>query len=129
MILSHIDGWDHLANFLFLLSVKPHIHPESFLKILFIHETHTHRGREIDRGRSGVLGGSLMRDLIPGPESRLELKADVQPLSHPGGHPPHPESYSSFVLFQNIRQSIEDLEMGLLTILVFPLILNSLFLI
>ena len=41
-------------------------------------------GRDIDRGRSRLLTGSLMWDLIPEPGSRPEPKADAQPLSHPG---------------------------------------------
>ena len=36
-------------------------------KILFIYEKHRERGRGIDRGRSRLLAGSLMRDSIPGP--------------------------------------------------------------
>ena len=39
----------------------------SFLKILFMHETHTHRGRDTGRGRSRLLAGSLMRASNPGP--------------------------------------------------------------
>ena len=42
----------------------------------------TERGR--DRGRSRVLSGSPMWDLIPGLGSRPEPKADTQLLSHPG---------------------------------------------
>ena len=38
-----------------------------FFKILFIHERHTQRGRDIDRGRSRLLTGNLMWDSIPGP--------------------------------------------------------------
>ena len=40
----------------------------------------TERGRDIDRGRSRLLAGSLMWDSISGPEP----KADVQPPSYPG---------------------------------------------
>ena len=41
-----------------------------FLKILylFIHETHTHRGRDTGRGRSRLHAGSPMWDSIPGPQ-------------------------------------------------------------
>ena len=42
----------------------------------------TERGRDTDRGRSRLLTGSPMRDLIPG--SLSEPKADAPPLSHPG---------------------------------------------
>ena len=38
-----------------------------FFKILFIHERHTERGRDIGRGSSRLLTGSLMWDLIPDP--------------------------------------------------------------
>ena len=42
------------------------------------------RVRDIGRGRSRLLEGSLM-GLDPGtPRPHLELKADSQPLSHPG---------------------------------------------
>ena len=44
----------------------------------------TERGRDIGRGRSRLHPGSLMRDLILGLGSGPELKADAQPLSHPG---------------------------------------------
>ena len=44
----------------------------------------TERGRDIDRGKSRLPTGSPMWDLIPGPGSRPEQKADAQPLSHPG---------------------------------------------
>ena len=37
-----------------------------FLKILFIHESHGERGRDIDRGKSRLHAGSLIQDLIPG---------------------------------------------------------------
>ena len=37
------------------------------IKILFIHERRSERGRDIGRGRSRLPMGSLMRDLIPGP--------------------------------------------------------------
>ena len=40
--------------------------------------------RDIGRGRSRLLEGSLMWDLTSGSGSRPELKADTQPLSHPG---------------------------------------------
>ena len=38
-----------------------------FKKILFIHETHTMRGRDIGRGKNRLPLGSLMPDSIPGP--------------------------------------------------------------
>ena len=44
----------------------------------------TERGRDIDRGRSRLLTGSLMWDMIPGPGSHPEPKTDAQQLSHPG---------------------------------------------
>ena len=44
----------------------------------------TERGRAIGRGRSRLLTGSPMWDLIPGPGSHPEPKADTPPLSHPG---------------------------------------------
>ena len=40
---------------------------KKFFKNLFIHERHTGRGREIDRGRSRLHAGSPMWDLITGP--------------------------------------------------------------
>ena len=62
---------------------------------LFMRNTHTHtqretetekeRDRDTGRGRSRLHAGSPMWDLIPKPGSRPELKADAQPLSHPGG--------------------------------------------
>ena len=48
---------------------------------LFMRDTDT--GRDIGRGRSRVLAGNLMWDLIPGPQNHDEPKADTQPLSHP----------------------------------------------
>ena len=51
-----------------------------FFKILFIYlwETHTHRGRDIGRGRSRLLAGSPMWDLVPGPSgSLLESKSET----------------------------------------------------
>ena len=42
------------------------------------------RGRDTDRGRSRLLTGILMWDLIPGPRNQAEPKADAHPLSHPG---------------------------------------------
>ena len=35
---------------------------------VFIHEGHTERGRDIRRGRSRFSAGSVMRDLMPGPQ-------------------------------------------------------------
>ena len=43
------------------------------------------RVRDIGRGRSRLHAGNPMWDSIPGhPGSRPGLKADAQPLSHPG---------------------------------------------
>ena len=44
-------------------------------------DTHTERGRDTGRGRSGLHAGSSMQDLIPGPQDH-ELEADAQLLSH-----------------------------------------------
>ena len=44
----------------------------------------TERARDIGRGRSRLLAGSLMWDWIPKLGSCPELKADGQPLNHPG---------------------------------------------
>ena len=57
----------------------------SFFKILlFIHERHKERGRDIGRSRSRLFAGSIMWDSISGPSrSQPELKVDAQPLSHP----------------------------------------------
>ena len=41
-----------------------------------------HRGGDIGKGRSRLPAGSPMQDSIPG--SCPELKANAQPLSHPG---------------------------------------------
>ena len=41
---------------------------KDFFKILFIHERHTERGRDIGRGRSRLPVGSPMPDLIPEPQ-------------------------------------------------------------
>ena len=55
-----------------------------FKKILFIHERHREvRGRDIGGGRSRLSAGSPMPHSIPEPGSRLEPKADAQPLSRP----------------------------------------------
>ena len=52
---------------------------------LFTHERHRERGRDISRGRSRLPVGSSMWGLDPRtPGSCPELKADTQPLSHPG---------------------------------------------
>ena len=40
--------------------------------------------RDTGRGRSRLLTRSQMWDSIPDPGSPPELKADAQPLSHPG---------------------------------------------
>ena len=54
-----------------------------FLRILFIHERHTQRGRDIGRGRSKLHAGSQRE--TPGiPGSHTGLKAGTKPLSHPG---------------------------------------------
>ena len=43
------------------------------------------RDREIGRGKSRVLAGSLMQDSIPGlQDHNPEPKVDTQPLGHPG---------------------------------------------
>ena len=42
------------------------------------------RDRDIDRGRSRLLTGSPMWDLILGPGTCPDQKADAQSLSHPG---------------------------------------------
>ena len=55
-----------------------------YLKILFIHDRHTERGRDTGRGKSRLLTRSPVQDSTPGPGSRPEPKADAQPLSHPG---------------------------------------------
>ena len=57
-----------------------------FFKDLFVclFVCDTERSRDIDRGRSRLLAGSLMWDLIPGLGSHPEPKADIQLLSHPG---------------------------------------------
>ena len=58
-----------------------------FFEILFIHERHTEKGRDIGRGRSRLPAASQMWDSIPGlptPETQPETKADSPPLSHPG---------------------------------------------
>ena len=44
---------------------------------LFMKDTHTHRGRDTGRGRSRLLEGSLMWDLIPGQGSCPGPKADA----------------------------------------------------
>ena len=52
---------------------------------LFIHEIHTERGRDTGRERSRLLAGSPMQDSKPELQDHApELKADTQPLSHPG---------------------------------------------
>ena len=66
--------------------------PYHFLKrfYLLIHQRHTERGRDTDRGRGRLPARSLTWDWILGPGSRPEPKADAQWLSHsgiPGG--PH----------------------------------------
>ena len=52
---------------------------------LFIPERHKERGRDIGRRRSRLPAESPMQGLIPKPPGKWsELKADAQPLSHPG---------------------------------------------
>ena len=62
------------------------LHLSFFLRFyLFINERHTEkeeRGRDIGRGRSRLLAGSPMWDLMPDPWP--ESKAGTQPLSHLG---------------------------------------------
>ena len=53
-------------NFFFSLAALFFFQLYFFLKILFIHERRTERGRDIDRGRSRLLTGSPMWDSIPG---------------------------------------------------------------
>ena len=56
-----------------------------FLIKKIIHERHRERGRDIGRGRSKLLMGTLMWDLISGPwDHNLSQRPDAQPLSHPG---------------------------------------------
>ena len=51
-----------------------------FFKILFIHERHTERGRDIGRGRSRPLAGSLMWNSILGPQDHT--LSQRQTLNH-----------------------------------------------
>ena len=52
---------------------------------LFIRDRERERGRDTDRGRSRLHSGSPMWDSIPGLQDHaLGVKADTQPLSHPG---------------------------------------------
>ena len=44
----------------------------------------TERGRGLGRGRSRLPLGSLMWDLIPGPQDHNLSQRHTQPLSHPG---------------------------------------------
>ena len=57
----------------------------SFFKkdFIYLFMSDTERGSNIDRGRSRVPMGSLVRDTIPGSWQDPKLKADAQPLSHP----------------------------------------------
>ena len=63
-----------------------------FFKILFIYSLETHRERGRDTGREKQAPcGKPNTGLDPkSPGSRPELKADAQPLSHPGA--PYPKS-------------------------------------
>ena len=54
-------GW--ILLFIFIMWIA-----STFFKILFIHERHTERGRDIGRGRSTLSAGSPKRYLIPGPQ-------------------------------------------------------------
>ena len=55
-----------------------------FKKILFIHETHTERQRQAE-GKAGSSHGKPDVGFDPrNLEWRPELKADAQPLTHPG---------------------------------------------
>ena len=47
-------------------------------------DTERERGKDIGRGRSRLLTGSLIWDSIPEMGSCPEPKADAQPLSYPG---------------------------------------------
>ena len=52
---------------------------------LFMRDIHRERGRDTGRGRSRLHAWSPMWDSIPGLQDyTLGLKADAQPLSHPG---------------------------------------------
>ena len=51
---------------------------------IYLFMRHKKRGRDIDRGRSKLLTGSPMQDSTLDLGSCPELKADAQPLSHPG---------------------------------------------
>ena len=55
-----------------------------FLNIVFIHERHRERGRDIGRGRSRLPMGSLIRELIPGPRDHNLSQSRCSTLSHPG---------------------------------------------
>ena len=55
-----------------------------FRNIWFIYERHRERGRDIDEGEAGSLQGACVGFDPRTPGSQPELKADTQPLSHPG---------------------------------------------
>ena len=61
------------------------------------------RGRDIGRGRSMLHAGSLMWDLIPGPQDQdLSRRQMLNQLSHPGA--PYSEIILDFYLFIHERQ-------------------------
>ena len=75
-----------IARYVYSLSVLLHVKCHLTLcvcvclKILFIHERHTERGRDIGRERNRISVGSLMWDLIPG--SRDHDLSQRQTLNH-----------------------------------------------
>ena len=90
-----------------------------FLKILFIYswETQT-ESRDTGRGRSRLPVWSLVQDSIPGiPGSQRELKADTQPLSHPGA--PLTSLTCDIVLVFLSTNSIRSVIQGLFLLITF----------
>ena len=74
---AHDWGWAREKEIIFFFFF--------FLKILFIHERHTQRSRDIGRGRSRLPCREPNAELDPRtPGSYPESKADTQQLSHPG---------------------------------------------
>ena len=55
-----------------------------FFKILFIHERHGERSRDIGRGRNRLAAGSPMQYSIPELQDHGPSQKQTQPLSHPG---------------------------------------------
>ena len=55
-----------------------------FLKVLFIHETLTERGRDTCRGRSRLHAGSPTWGPIPGLQDHTPGESGAKPLSHRG---------------------------------------------